>query len=242
MGQRRLYVVGVDERLRLQTGSVVDVVELELVRETLESAHVVAIDAPAALSTTPHADDETLSPKFRSARCAEIALGREHRIWVPWVTPTVDQILPPWMDVGLQIFELTKSCGVEAVEVFPHAGFRILADGRVPPKLTAAGLRVRAELLRGRGVVIEALEMWSHDCLDAALAALVAHDVAQGTALRVGCGHDASAIWLPSRSDVGRLASGLGAATPSGNVRLRPVCCGGCGLAGQNWQPVDPLA
>ena len=61
-------------------------------------------------------------------------------------------------------------------------------------------------LLQNRGVAIEGLEMWSHDSLDALLAALVAHDVAQGTAVKVGCGHDASAIWLPFRADVGHLA------------------------------------
>ena len=83
------------------------------------------------------------------------------------------------------------------MEVFPYAGFRVLAGGRIPSKQTAAGLRLRAELLRRSGVVSEALEMWSHDSLDAALAAVIAHDVAEGAAVRVGCGHDDSAIYLP---------------------------------------------
>ncbi|HEV2756769.1 MAG TPA: DUF429 domain-containing protein [Actinomycetota bacterium] len=198
LGQRRVHVVALDEQLRLQTATVVDVADLESLRSCLKDAEVVAIDAPEALSTAPHAYDESLSRKFRSARCAEIALGREHRIWVPWVTPTIDQVLPLWMDVGFQVFDLTRSCDAEAVEVFPHAGFRVLAGSRIPSKLSAGGLRVRAELLRERGVVIEALEMWSHDSLDAALAALIARDVAQSRATRVGCGHDASAIHLPA--------------------------------------------
>lgn len=46
----------------------------------------IAIDAPSALSTCPHLDDGSFNGKFRSARCAEIALGRNHKIWVPWVT------------------------------------------------------------------------------------------------------------------------------------------------------------
>lgn len=198
LGQRRVHVVALDAGLRLATATVVDVAEIETLRDQLEQAEVVAIDAPAALSTAPHASDETLSPKFRSARCAEIALGREHAIWVPWVTPTADLPLPSWMDVGFRVFELAKASGAQAVEVFPHAGFRTLAGGKVPSKQTAEGLRVRAKLLQKGGVAVDALEMWSHDSLDAALAALVARDVARGTAVRVGCGHDASAIWLPA--------------------------------------------
>jgi predicted nuclease with RNAse H fold len=110
------------------------------------------------------------------------------------------------MQVGFDVFDLVKTCGVRAIEVFPHAGFRILAGGRIESKLTAVGLRSRVELLQQAGLRIEALEMWSHDSLDAALAALIAYQAGRGTAVRVGCGHDASAIYLPSRSDVGRLA------------------------------------
>lgn len=206
LGQRRVHLVALDGSLSVGAAKVVDVEQLQSLRKVLESAYVVAIDAPEALCTSPHAADESLSPKFQSARCAEVALGREHSIWVPWVTPTIDKPLPPWMDVGFRVFELARASGAQVVEVFPHAGFRILAGDRVPSKQTAEGLRVRAELLQRRGVAIHALEMWSHDSLDALLAAVVAYDVGQGTAVRVGCGHDASAIWLPSRSDVGHLA------------------------------------
>ena len=51
-------------------------------------ATVIAIDAPADLSTEPHAAEDALPPQFRRARCAEIALGRDHGIWVPWTSPT----------------------------------------------------------------------------------------------------------------------------------------------------------
>lgn len=197
LGQRRVHVVALDERLRLAAATLVDVADLETLRDYLKQADAVAIDAPEALSTAPHAGDEALGRKFRSGRCAEVAPGRDHAIWVPWVTPTAEQPLPPCMNIGFQVFELAKSCGVRAIEVFPYAGFRVLAGRRIASKQTAEGLRVRAELLRVRGVGIEGLEMWSHDSLDAALAALIAHDVAQGTAVRVGCGHDASAIYLP---------------------------------------------
>lgn len=198
LGQRRVHVIALDGGLALGDARVIDVDQLQSLREILEWAYVVAIDAPEALSTAAHEGDETLSPKFRTARCAEIALGREHGIWVPWVTPTAAQPLAPWMQVGFDVFELAKSGRAQVVEVFPHAGFRVLASGKVPSKQNAQGLRARAELLKSRGVAIEALEMWSHDSLDALLAALVAHDVGQGSAVRVGCGHDASAIYLPA--------------------------------------------
>ena len=206
LGQRRVHAVSLDQNLRLAFATVVDVADLDSLRERLAEARVVAIDAPEALSTAPHAADEALGRKFRSGRCAEVALGREHGIWVPWVTPIAGQPLAPWMEVGFQVFELAKSTSAQVVEVFPHAGFRILAGGGTPSKQTAAGLRLRAELLKSRGVEVDALEMWSHDSLDSCLAALIAHDVAQGAAVRVGCGHDGSAIWLPSPSDVDHLA------------------------------------
>ena len=200
-GNDGVHVAVLDRQLGLRLASVVDVADLSSLRQCLADADVIAIDAPEALSSAPHAADEALSPKFRTARCAEIALGLEHRIWVPWVTPTVDRPLSPWMEVGFRVFEVAKSSGAQVAEVFPHAGFRTLAARRIPSKQTAEGLRVRVELLRQRGVTIDALEMWSHDSLDALLAAIVAYDVAQGTAVRVGCGHDASAIWLPQPAD-----------------------------------------
>ncbi len=41
--------------------------------------------------------------------------------------------------------------------------------------------------------------MWSHDSLDALMAALIARDRTEGRAEMVTCGHDESAIWLPAR-------------------------------------------
>ena len=154
-------------------------------------AGAIAVDAPAQLSTRPHAGDEALAPKFRAARCGEVALGREHGYWVPWVGPSE----PPdggWLAVGLAVFEALPG----AVEAYPYAGFRELAAGAaLARKQTRAGREQRASLLRAAGVPAEA--SWSHDVLDAALCAVVARDHAAGRARRVGCGHDDSAIWLP---------------------------------------------
>lgn len=94
LGAKRLHVVGLDAALRLGAASVFDASDLGELRGLLKAASVVAIDAPSALSTAPHQDEMSLSAKFRTARCAEIALGQEHKIWVPWVTPTEDHWSP----------------------------------------------------------------------------------------------------------------------------------------------------
>ena len=155
----------------------------------------VAIDAPSGLSTGAHLDDARLAPKFRAARCGEVALGRERGVWVPWVSPPVGAADgPAWIGVGLAVFTSLAAAGFDAVETFPHAVFRTLAGGRVPAKSSAEGLARRVELLRAAGVVEPTLPLWGHDGLDAAAAALVASDPAADA---VTCGHDGSAIWVP---------------------------------------------
>jgi hypothetical protein len=84
------------------------------------------------------------------------------------------------------------------IEVFPHAAFRVLRGSRLPPKRSLEGVRARVEALATRGISGSGLEMWSHDGLDALVAALVARDHAHGRATKVTCGHDDSAIWLPA--------------------------------------------
>jgi predicted nuclease with RNAse H fold len=159
----------------------------------------VAVDAPSGLSTGAHAGDATLAPKFRAARCGEVALGREAGMWVPWVSPPVGATeVAGWIAVGLALFEALRAAGLEAVETYPHAVFRILAGGRerVPAKSTTAGLRRRVELLRGSAGVDEpTLPLWGHDGLDACAAAVVA---AAPSPRVVTCGHDGSSIWLPA--------------------------------------------
>jgi predicted nuclease with RNAse H fold len=150
-------------------------------------ADVVAIDAPQRLSDAPHANDVGLAPKFRTARCAEIDLGRRHRLWVPWTTPTADAPLPGWMASGMALFAALQG----AIEVFPYAAFHVLAGARLAPKQTPAGRAARARLL---GLP---LDRHSHHVLDALIAARTARDHALGQAVAVTCGHDGSAIWLP---------------------------------------------
>jgi hypothetical protein len=182
-------------------------------RETLDASHVdglvalaagadaVAVDAPAAPSTAVHRDDTTISPKFRIARCGEIALGEQARIWVPWVTPVDPDAVPGWMQVGFAVWDALIAAGHAPLEVYPAGVFRVLA-GRVPPrKTTPAGRAARIELLAPAVELPDDIAGWSHDGIDALAAALTAHRQATGAATAHGHpapGCDGSAIWLPS--------------------------------------------
>jgi len=175
---------------------VVDAREPGAVLSLLGEAQGVAVDSPGAWSTAPHAGDETIAPKFRLGRCGEIALGREYGIWVPWSTPP-EPAPGTWMAAGIELFAALRAAGHDPVEAYPYGGFRLLAGGRLPKKTTPEGRAARAGLLRAAGVEVDGLEK-SHDFLDAALVALVAHQRAQGTARVATCGHDQSSIWLPA--------------------------------------------
>ena len=194
----RIHCVRLDADARVEQTRVFGRAELGEVSGWLAGARVVAIDAPAQLSTAPHRGDPAVNAKFQTARCAEIALGREHGSWVPWVTPTVGGPTPGWMATGFAVYEALRDGRYDVLEVYPHAGFRALARGSpLPRKQTADGLRARIALLESAGASAEHLPMWSHDGLDALLAALIALQSASGHAVRVTCGHDDSAIWLP---------------------------------------------
>jgi predicted nuclease with RNAse H fold len=165
------------------------------------SAKTIAIDAPAALSTGPHAGDD-LPPKFQSARCGEVAL-RRRGFAVPWTTPTALQAAPSWMRSGFHLWELLQANGSPAVlEVFPHAVFRVWAKDKLAKKQTRVGLEQRHHLLGDHLTMPPGAAMWSHDGLDAMAAAVVAAHHAARIAERVACPsgppHDGSAIWLPS--------------------------------------------
>ena len=197
VGGDRLHVVVLDGHRTIVDAFVSDPSAVESLADRLVSSGVrrAGVDAPDAGSLAAHATDTTLTPTFRHARCGEIALGRERGIWVSWATP-VDPPFARWMEAGFSAHAALRSSGIETVEVYPHGAFRVLAGGTRPPsKTTPAGLRARVDLLEAAGVRGEHLAMWSHDALDAAAAALV---VADEHAVAVTCGHDGSAIWLPS--------------------------------------------
>jgi predicted nuclease with RNAse H fold len=196
VGARELHLAALDGGGVAETAAV-DVGELDTLRRLCKDATAVAIDAPAAPSSAPHVDDESLAPKFRAARCAEIDLGRRHGSWVPWVAP-LSPPFPDWITAGFAVYAALSGAGRALLEVYPYACFRALAGGRRPArKQTAAGRRDRIELLRRAGVPPAGVAGLSHHGLDAVVAAVVARDQKRGQAERVTCGHDRSAIWLP---------------------------------------------
>jgi Protein of unknown function (DUF429) len=177
-----------------------DAADLDGVVALVEGAAAIAIDAPSQLSTARHRDDASLSPKFRVARCGEIALGTDARIWVPWVTPADATKVPAWMQVGFALWSALRVAKHEPLEVYPAGVFRVLA-GVVPPrKTTRAGHAARVTLLAEHVALPPLIEMWSHDGVDALGAALVAHQQVIGRARELGHdepGCDPTGIWLP---------------------------------------------
>lgn len=193
-----VHAVAIDGDLRVIDADVFGADQLDSLCSWSSGAEVVAVDAPATLSTAQHAADDSLPPKFRSARCAEIGLARSFGIWVPWVTPVSGSPLREWMKTGLEVHRQLAAGGRMVIEVYPHAGYLRLAGAKsLPKKQTLAGARTRISALAAAGISRTRLPMWSHDGLDALLAALVAHANAVGTAVPATCGHDGSAIWLP---------------------------------------------
>jgi Protein of unknown function (DUF429) len=205
LGASAIHVVELtaspDARLRITAARTFDAADLDSVVALVDGANEIAIDAPAQLSTAPHAGDETISPKFRTARCGEIALGQRAGIWVPWVTPHDAAKVAGWMQVGFDLWRALRDAGHAPIEVYPAGVFRVLA-GHVPPrKTTRAGALARIELLAPFIDLPPAIEMWSHDGIDALGAALTAHQKSVGTAREIVHGEpicDGSAIWLPA--------------------------------------------
>ncbi len=201
LGAQALHVVGVTEQGFLSLCGVMGLADLAESLTVLPPGCVVAVDAPATPSRGFHAADMSLRPKFRTARCAEIALGLGHGYWVPWATPLEGGVFPAWMTVGFTVFSAIQQSGLRAIEVYPNSVFREFSGGGMPPpKQTPAGSRLREQLLRSHGINAQALRMWSHDAMDAAAAALVARAARNREAQEVTCGHDGSAMWLPPRS------------------------------------------
>jgi predicted nuclease with RNAse H fold len=199
VGTNAFHAVALDESRTRATGRVFAADEVDALVAWAAPARVVAIDAPDRPSARAHADDRRVARKFREGRCAEVALGLEASFWVPWVTPAAP-VPGSWIDVGIRLHEaLRTATRATVIEVFPYACFRRLAGGDpLPTKSSVAGMRARAALLRADGLDVPDVELWSHDSIDAAVAAVVAAQRARGDAHGLGCGHDGSVIWLPA--------------------------------------------
>lgn len=213
VGANRIHAVMLDDDAHVVDGRAYDSTELEDFVIWAAEGTVAAIDAPDRPSLGPLDAHAGMSPKFRSARCAEVGLGLAHKIWAPWAT-SVGPEFSGWMRVG---FTLHSRLGerLHTIEVYPHAAFRLMSTGVLPKKSTVRGQRARVALLEEAGVEAGLLSMWSHDALDAAVSALVARDWHGGSARSATCGHDGSVMWLP--------ASNQGRADPQRSGGRRPL-------------------
>ncbi len=204
LGAKALHVVVVDTALEpfpIVAATVVLPTEGDALRSLCAGAQAVAIDAPSDPSSAPHAADATLSPKFRVARCGEIALGQDHRSWVPWVTPEAVDTSPAWMQVGFHVWQLLRDAGHAPMEVYPSGAFRALAEAKLPKKSTVDGRSARRDLLERHAGLPKDAATWGHDLLDATVAALVAAWSVTGGPVAAARhdhdGADGSAIWIP---------------------------------------------
>lgn len=197
VGSRLLHVAAVAGSTSLET-RLFEVGQLDALVGWASGASAIAIDAPDRWSSGPHRDDHSLAPKFRTARCAEIGLGRQYGLWVSWATP-IRPLDGSWMQVGIDLFAALRQNGHQPVEVYPFAAFRSLANNRsLPKKQTSSGRHRRALLLKAAGLHLADAHRRSHDALDACAAALVARDHLERRAIPATCGHDGTAIWLPA--------------------------------------------
>lgn len=152
VGATKLHLVGLDAGDRVALATVEAPDNLSQVLAQLMPGTRVAIDAPDEQRDPLHLKDETLAPKFRSARCAEVALRRRGH-WVPWVTPVRGSEAPGWMLTGFRVWREVRRAGMHAIEVYPYAAFRVLAvGGTLAKKQTPLGMRQRIELLKAAGV------------------------------------------------------------------------------------------
>lgn len=166
VGATRLHVAVIDDG-RVDVVTTTDIAD---VVAWCAGAALVAIDAPSEPATgRVHAG--SLSPKFAVARCNEIAAGEQLGVWVPWVTPVLDAA-PSWMRTGFAVWGALRHAGHQPVEVYPAGAFWLLNGRRWPPKKTTPD--GRAERLALLEPHVGALDLCSHDHIDAVMAAVVA--------------------------------------------------------------------
>ena len=106
------------------------------------------------------------------------------------------------MRVGFAAWATCRAAGREPLEVYPAGAFRVLAGTRVPSKATPEGLAARRQLLATEITPPPGFAMWSHDGVDAAVAAVTAAHRARGDATGYGhaaAGCDPTAVWMPAR-------------------------------------------
>jgi hypothetical protein len=106
------------------------------------------------------------------------------------------------MQVGFTAWDVCRRHGPEPLEVYPSGCFRALNhDALPPPKSRPVGLAARRSMLARLVDEPVGFAMWSHDGLDATVAAVTAAHAAEGRATEwghTGAGCDGTAIWLPA--------------------------------------------
>jgi predicted nuclease with RNAse H fold len=191
LGARAIYVAVIDgdgER-SVVTRAVVEATDpagIEQVVEICRGADAIAIDAPASPSGGLHANDGTTKRgKFTT---------------VPWVTPVAGGEFEAWMHSGFRLWNALVEAEHDPMEVYPAGCFWLLNGRRWPAKKTVAeGLKQRRAMLERFVELPETAAFWSHDAVDATMAAVVAmQGPTSARPARHGARCDSSTIWFPA--------------------------------------------
>lgn len=213
----RVRAVGIDPGSKIldavvleATGHVLRVVDVTILlpleerrlTDLCSGAAAIAIDAPSDLSTALHASEAALPGKFRTARCGEIALRADRGCSVQFATPTDLAAASSWMQEGFRLWQRLRDRGHVPIEVYPYGAFTALAGRRLPKKQTAEGAGARVDVLARYIELPASAGRWSHDTIDAAVAALMAAWCATDGPVMAARhdheGEDGSAIWMPA--------------------------------------------
>jgi predicted nuclease with RNAse H fold len=151
-GASAIHCVVLDASRRMVDGHVLPAEASRDLLEVAAGATAIAIDAPAALSTHHTLTTRRCHPNSARRAAARSRSAASTDCGFPGVTPVAGAAVPGWMRVGFRLYAQLAANGHTPIEVFPHAGFRLLAGRVVPKKTTMAGVRERIAVLEGEDV------------------------------------------------------------------------------------------
>ncbi len=140
-----------------------------------------------------------------AARDGEVELTRAGvgLFWTTYATITRFRGAREWIARSLRLFDEGPAAGVDAIETHPHGAFTFLWRGAaldVPlaKKSTDAGRAARLAMLRAFVPTLDEAALPTHDCVDAAVAALVGIFHRLGLTRSFGTSAGGGRIWMPS--------------------------------------------
>ncbi len=202
---------------------------------------VVAVDAPQGPSLGLLAQSVDGTKPYAGRVCDRELRKRNMPLYE---VPGNVEAAPSWMRVGYELFAGLREAGYlpavapenpvygpagrAAIEVYPHASFVSLRNGRLPRKTTRSGLEARVRLLHELGLSWDG--RCDHDSLDALVAAATGLLFLDGRAAHVGDATE-GLVWLPERdapSSSGGDTAGAHEVDDAAGTSFEPPTCPFC--------------